>query len=202
MPPDVFLINRNDPKTIELLASVKLPTDEIKLMATINHYEKRAELTDRRKALRYYLSQRMGLTPDLVPLLKGPTGQVLVDGLYVSVASRGNYIAVAIGNHSLGVDIETSIETLPLAVLHPSEIESLEKAKDRPLRAAMIWAAKESAWKALALPFTIDPTSLGVCLKDSGEFTVKFTHSVALKGQVKWHAVLQAAVAYCERCTI
>lgn len=201
MSPDIFLINRTDQKTIALLKSVSLPVHEIDFFSTITHDEKRSELIDRRKALRFYIGQKLGVAPELIPILKGPDGSVFVEGLSVSVASRRNYIAVALGNHALGIDIETSIKNIPYAVLHSCEIEHLGKAKDLPLAAAMIWAAKESAWKALALSITTDPTSIGVCLENSGDFTVKFTANffqpVALKGRVYWHNELQAAVAYC-----
>ncbi len=197
MPPDIFLINRNDPQIIKTLAAVNLPIHEMNFLATISHHEKRAELTDRRKSLRFYLGMTMGASPELIPLSTGPTGQVLVDGFHVSVASRGNYIAIAIGYHPIGIDIETSIETIPFAVLHPCEIEKLEKGNNHQVLAAMIWAAKESAWKCLELPFTTDPKSLGVCLKDCGEFTVEHGPSVTLRGHVKWNEDKQLAVAYC-----
>ena len=186
---------------IELI-DVPLTSDEENFLKIVHHAEKRAELRDRRKALRLLLSRNLNISPELIPLSKGSSGEIRLEGipLYISVASRGHHIAIAWGHKPLGVDVETSIHKIPTSALHESEIQFLSCCleENRPRKTALLWAAKEAAWKSLNLPLTADPKNLQIQITESGEARALYETKnikVFLKGNIHWISKLNIAVA-------
>ena len=202
MAAELFLIDRKNPVTASELMDVPLTLDEEIFLRTVHHDEKRAEQRDRRKALRLFLSRKLNISPELIPLIKGSSGEIRLNGipLFISVASRGDHIAIAWSHSPLGVDIENSILKMPISALHAEEIHFLNSCADeiRPHKTAMIWAAKEAAWKALNLPITANPKNLMIEITASGEVIACYktkNKKVLVAGQVSWNSDMMIAVA-------
>ncbi len=159
--PVILLLDRRDETLARLLAS--LPEDEA--TARIAHRAKRGELHARRAALRHLLQQQGLPMPSRTevgqPVLPGT-------GLHLSLSSRGHWIALALAERPLGIDVEQSIteEAIPFAALHPHESHWIGTipADQRPFAAARLWAAKEAYWKARAFPTSVDPTGFAVTI--------------------------------------
>jgi len=106
------------------------------------------------------------------PLLARPAGA----GLHLSLATRAGFVALALAQHPVGVDVER-VEPLaapPLATLHPQEREALLALSEpaRPLAFAQLWAAKEAYVKALGTGFARAPESFTVTLSAQRMFSV------------------------------
>lgn len=199
--PIVHVLDRRDPVVAAALQAVVLPRPERDLLAGIHHAGRRAELTARRAALRLAIGAALGLAPPLVPLGRGPAGEPVVTGfgLHVSASSRGHRLAVGLWNLPVGVDVEGPIAeaALPRAMMHVREIALVEAAAvaDQPVTAALVWAAKEAAWKAAAMPITRDPRGFAVTIDATGEVTVEDPGQPATGGIALWLPEIDGAVA-------
>ena len=181
---------------------VELTFEEESFLRTVRHIEKCAEQKNRRKALRLFLSHKLNISPELIPLIKGSSGEIRLKGipLFISVASRSHHIALALSEIPVGVDIENSILKIPTSALHTSEIYFLNcyAVASRPIKTAMLWAAKEAAWKALILPITADPKNLRIEITESGEAKAHYENKNVknfLTGHVSWNSNIKKAVA-------
>lgn len=106
------------------------------------------------------------------PLLAQPVGT----GLHLSLATRAGFVALALAQHPVGVDVER-VEPLaapPLASLHPQERQALLALPElaRPLAFAQLWAAKEAYVKALGTGFARAPESFSVTLSAQEAFSI------------------------------
>ncbi|AOO81010.1 4'-phosphopantetheinyl transferase family protein [Bosea vaviloviae] len=106
------------------------------------------------------------------PLLARPTAA----GLHLSLATRAGFVALALAQHPVGVDVERvePLAALPLAILHPQEREALLALPEptRPLAFAQLWAAKEAYVKALGTGFARAPESFAITLTSPEAFDV------------------------------
>ncbi|POR48053.1 4'-phosphopantetheinyl transferase family protein [Bosea psychrotolerans] len=135
----------------------------------------------RRETARTIIAAQLGLPVEAIaighdergrPLLAQPVGT----GLYLSLATRAGFVALALAPHPVGVDIERlePLATPPLAVLHPQERTALLTLHElaRPLAFAELWAAKEAYVKALGTGFARAPESFSVTLTAQGVFSI------------------------------
>ncbi|CAN7645191.1 4'-phosphopantetheinyl transferase superfamily protein [Bosea sp. LjRoot9] len=106
------------------------------------------------------------------PLLVRPAAA----GLHLSLATRAGFVALALAQHPVGVDVERvePLAALPLATLHPQERKALLALPEpaRPLAFAQLWAAKEAYVKALGTGFARAPESFAVTLTAQEAFSV------------------------------
>lgn len=199
--PIVHVLDRRDPAVATALQAVVLPRPERDLLAGIHHAERRAELTARRAALRLAVGATLGLAPPLVPLARGPAGEPVVTGfgLHVSASSRGHRLAVGLWNRPIGVDVEGPIAeaALPRVMMHRREIAAVEAAAeaDRTVTAALVWAAKEAAWKASTMPIARDPQDFAVAVDATGQVTVEDPGRPATGGIALWLPRIDGAIA-------
>jgi 4'-phosphopantetheinyl transferase len=133
---------------------------------------KRSFLTGR-AAARQLLAERLGITPDQVPLVARPDEplQVLKGGLHVSIAHADDWALAAVAPHPLGVDLERLRPRKPELrrhVLHPDEYPLLD-ALGKPAEEALvwIWALKEAALKGVGLGLRCWPRRLRLELAEA-----------------------------------
>jgi len=137
--------------------------------------------TLRRETARGILALQLGLPADAIaighdgkgrPLLALPTGT----GLELSLATRAGYVAVALADRPVGVDVERidPDADLPLGLLHPRERDMLLDLPtgQRAIAFARLWCAKEAYVKALGLGFLRAPESFCITLAGADGFTV------------------------------
>ena len=102
--------------------------------------------------------------------------------LFASLAGRGDWIAVVVAVHPVGVDVETLPvdQPMPLDLLHPREREAVLgiPEPDRGVAVARFWTAREAYCKATGrgLPNDLasieardDPAGEGVLLIENGK---------------------------------
>jgi phosphopantetheinyl transferase len=170
----VVLIDRRDEVFQAAIASVILSDEEAAGLAAQGHAGRRAELSERRRALRLFASLHLSCASERVPLSRGPSGEpVLEGGPFVSLSSRGRFIALSCFDVPHGLDLEsfTPASDAPFAALHPEEAKFARSAK--PDQVAALWAAKEAHWKAFAMPVSRDPKDFCVMLFGDDRFTVR-----------------------------
>ena len=153
-----------------------LPPNEIERAeaeASAPHF--REGFLARRRLLRRAVGLRLGAAPGDVLIARDAQGAPRVtsarEPIFVSLASRGELVAIAVSDRPVGVDVE-AIETNPPEpawnILHPTERERL--SKQRPKEQAetflALWCAKEAYLKALGLGLRREPADIAVSLED------------------------------------
>ncbi len=167
----LVLLDRADEAVQAQLACVPMVDEEAAGLAAIAHAGRRAELADRRRALRLFASLHLTCLPQDVPLTHGLAGEpLLAGGPFVSLSSRGRFIALSCLPQPHGVDIEAFSLDAPVAALHPEEAALCRTAS--PQMIAALWAAKEAHWKAHRLPLSRDPATFCVRIRADGTFSV------------------------------
>jgi 4'-phosphopantetheinyl transferase len=134
-----------------------------------------------RSALRHATSRRlialqMGLDESDIRIGNEPTGRPSpgVPGLWLSHATRGGVVAVALAERAIGVDVEqVGLGPIPLAALHPAEQLWLNQvvAARRDEAFAQMWAVKEAygKWRGVGLP---EPDSFAALPDASGDWRI------------------------------
>jgi 4'-phosphopantetheinyl transferase len=121
-----------------------------------------------RGLLRTLLARRLAVAPGSLRIEAGPFGKpALAGGPEFSVSHSGSWIAIAVSDTPVGIDIETRspLDHLPLSLLSYEERERVRRATD-PLDVFLsIWVAKEAVLK-------VDGRGLG---GDIADFTVPAT---------------------------
>lgn len=112
-----------------------------------------AERLARRRLLRGFAAEVAGVHPDAVAVERLGTGQVRItapEPRYASLAQRGPWVALAISEVPVGVDVETcpAENPLPLHLLHPDERREIEAATDPGALFLRFWTAREAWLKA------------------------------------------------------
>ncbi|MCC6981719.1 MAG: 4'-phosphopantetheinyl transferase superfamily protein [Bauldia sp.] len=144
---------------------------EAERAARYRRSEDRSRFIIGRGLLRRLLGDRLAVAPRSLPIEAGPFGKpALAGGPGFNVSHSGRWIAIAIGDREVGIDIEERIalDPLPLAALSPEEQARVRRAAD-PLDAFLsIWVAKEAVLKADGrglgggtTPFTVPPDRMG-----------------------------------------
>jgi phosphopantetheinyl transferase len=135
----------------------------------------------RRETARGVLALQLAVPADAIAIGHDSNGRPLLDlpggtGLQLSLATRSGYVAIALADRPVGVDVERidSRSELPLTLLHPREREALLDLPPgrRPRAFARLWSAKEAYVKALGLGLVRAPESFCVDLGGEDGFTV------------------------------
>jgi len=155
---------------------------------------------ERRAVLRTLVARALAMHPDLVEIEHAPdrpplVGKPLGSGLYLSVASRGGFAALAVAPAPVGADME-AVDLggeIPWNTLHPAEAETLRALEGRPRAAAFarLWSLKESYLKALGVGLRREPASFAVRFLD-GEIAAiedRTAAATVVDARTTWRAV-------------
>jgi 4'-phosphopantetheinyl transferase len=135
----------------------------------------RAAFLARRRLLRRAVGLRLGIAPGDVLIGKDAQGAPRVtsarEPIFVSLASRGELVAMAMSDRPVGVDVEVIATNPPEPawnILHARERDwlLLQGAGERPESFLALWCAKEAYIKAIGLGLRREPADIAVCLAD------------------------------------
>jgi 4'-phosphopantetheinyl transferase len=134
----------------------------------------RAGFLARRRLLRRAVGMRIGAAPGDVLIARDAHGAPRVtsarEPIFVSLASRGELVAIAVSDCPVGVDVEP-VQAAPAPawnILHPREREWLKsrKAEEQPEKFVALWCAKEAYLKAIGLGLRREPAEIAVSFFD------------------------------------
>jgi phosphopantetheinyl transferase len=117
---------------------------------------------------------RIGAAPGDVLIARDAHGAPRVtsarEPIFVSLASRGELVAIAVSDCPVGVDVEP-VQAAPAPawnILHPREREWLKsrKAEEQPEKFVALWCAKEAYLKAIGLGLRREPAEIAVSFFD------------------------------------
>ncbi|SFI67166.1 4'-phosphopantetheinyl transferase superfamily protein [Bosea sp. OK403] len=135
----------------------------------------------RRETARTIIAAQLSLPIEVIAIGHDQRGRPLLaqpvaTGLHLSLATRAGFVALALAQAPVGVDVERvePLATPPLATLHPLEREALLALPEqaRPLAFAQLWAAKEAYVKALGTGFARAPESFAITFASLETFSV------------------------------
>lgn len=135
----------------------------------------------RRGTARTILSRQLRVPAAEIGIAHDANGRPLLEapghaGLHISLATRGGFVAIALAQRPVGIDVERvdPALALPLGALHPRERTALLAlpAATRALDFARLWSAKEAYVKALGLGFVRAPESFCVILGEDESLAV------------------------------
>jgi 4'-phosphopantetheinyl transferase len=129
----------------------------------------------RRRLLRRAVALRLGAAPGDVLVARDTHGAPRVtsarEPIFVSLASRGELVAIAVSDRPVGVDLER-VDAAPPAwnILHPREREWLraQRAEEQAENFLALWCAKEAYLKAIGLGLRREPAEIAVSFFDGG----------------------------------
>jgi phosphopantetheinyl transferase len=174
----VFLLRRH-----EAGVERSLPASEIeRFEAEALPLSLRVSYLARRRLLRRAVALRLGIAPGDVLVAKDAQGAPRVtsarEPIFVSLASRGELVAIATSDRPVGIDVEV-VETSPPGpawnILHAREKAWLlkQRPKERAESFLAIWCAKEAYLKAIGLGLRREPAEIAVSLGDSERVQVE-----------------------------
>lgn len=148
---DVLLVESMSP---EIEAGRYLPLlhpDEVERAERYRRREDRARFILGRGLLREILGRRIDIAPQLLRFEFGPYGKPFLAGRapHFSLSHAGRWIAIAIADRDVGLDIEelSDIDPLPLLAFSPAERERTRFSADPTREFISIWVAKEAVLK-------------------------------------------------------
>jgi phosphopantetheinyl transferase len=136
----------------------------------------------RRRLLRRAVGLRLGSAPGDVLIARDANGAPRVtsarEPIFVSLASRGGLVAIAVSDRPVGVDVEVIATNPPEPawnILHARERDwlLLQGAGERPESFLALWCAKEGYLKAIGLGLRREPAEIAVCLADRGSVSIE-----------------------------
>jgi phosphopantetheinyl transferase len=136
----------------------------------------------RRRLLRRALALRLGIAPGDVLIAKGANGAPRVtsarEPIFVSLASRGEVVAMGISDRPVGVDVEVIQPAPPEPawnILHPREREFLARQppRDQSESFLALWCVKEAYLKAIGLGLRREPAAIAVSLEDRERLNIE-----------------------------
>lgn len=175
---------------------------------------RRRDFLDSRVILRHLVAHRLGCPPEDVelprdsvtgaprPATLGPMTEHEPDvRVHYSLARTPGYVAVAMANRPVGVDLElrqtpSQAEAL-LRLLHPSDQARLlkESARRRPRAVTDTWVRLEAVVKARGTGLSADPSTVNV----GGKNRVRHSDGLIVTGvRTRRGTRLHAAVAWLE----
>jgi phosphopantetheinyl transferase len=129
----------------------------------------------RRRLLRRAVALRLGIAPADVLIAKDAKGAPRMisarEPIFVSVAARGDLVAIGMSDRPVGVDVEVIEANAPEPawnILHPQERDCLSTQGGPAQRESFLalWCAKEAYLKAIGLGLRREPAEIAICLDD------------------------------------
>jgi phosphopantetheinyl transferase len=133
----------------------------------------RAAFLARRRLLRRAVGLRLGIAPGDVLIGKDTQGAPRItsarEPIFVSLASRGELVAMGISDRPVGVDVEVIATNPPEPawhILHARERDwlSRQSGENRPESFLALWCAKEAYLKAIGLGLRREPAHIALTL--------------------------------------
>jgi 4'-phosphopantetheinyl transferase len=144
--------------------------------------EVRAGFLARRRLLRRAVALRFGIPPGDLLIARDANGAPRVtsarEPIFVSVAARGELVAIGMSDRPVGVDVELIEANAPEPawnILHPRERDWLSKQSVPAQRESFLalWCAKEAYLKAIGLGLRREPAGIAVSLEDRERLLVE-----------------------------
>ncbi|MGD9739000.1 MAG: 4'-phosphopantetheinyl transferase superfamily protein [Bauldia sp.] len=158
---------------------------EVERAGRYRRSEDRSRFILGRGLLRSLIAGRLAVTPESLSIEVGPFGKpVVAGGPKFSVSHSERWIAIAIGDADVGIDIERRIafEPIPAAVLSLEERERVRCAAD-PLDAFFsIWVAKEAVLKVEGSGLGAGTAHFTVPAYGTGRPDLVWTRTVGVEG--------------------
>lgn len=136
----------------------------------------------RRRLLRGAVALRLGIAPGDVVIARDAHGAPRVtsarEPLFVSLAARGELVALSVSDCPVGVDVEI-VEANPpepaWTILHAREREWLAKQSgdERAQSFLELWCAKEAYFKAIGLGLRREPAEIAVLLDERDRLAIE-----------------------------
>jgi 4'-phosphopantetheinyl transferase len=151
------------------------PTDIERAEAEALAPSRRATFLARRRLLRRAAALRLGRAPGDVVIARDANGAPRItsarEPIFVSLASRGGLVAIALSDRPVGVDVEIAAANPPEPawnILHSREREWLSKQSgdEQAEKFLALWCTKEAYLKAIGLGLRREPAEIAVCLGD------------------------------------
>jgi phosphopantetheine--protein transferase-like protein len=136
----------------------------------------------RRRLLRRTVALRLGIGPGDVLIVKDANGAPRVasarEPVFVSLAARGELVAIAVSDCPVGVDIEVIGRNEPEPawnILHPAERQwlSRQSGTEQAENFLALWCAKEAYLKAIGLGLRREPADIRVSLDNPDRFAIE-----------------------------
>lgn len=170
--PCVLLADLRDPQLEPVFDLAPSPEDGAR--AGAYNPAQRVFFMQRRALLRQLVAMRLGIAPQSVAIATDAAGAPQIAApkeaasLFVSLAGRRAFAALALAERRIGVDIEIlePQSEIPSAMLHQSEAAALA-ALDAPARSQKfleMWTLKEAYLKALRLGLSREPAEIEVAI--------------------------------------
>ncbi len=173
LPPDhthVFLLSAATASEAMLLPSDPERSEAERLVPKL-----RRAFFARRALLRRALALRLGAAPGDIVVAADANGAPRVtsarEPVFVSLASRGDAVAIAISDRPVGVDVELREANPPKPawnILHPRERDWLSEQNPQAQHESFLalWCVKEAYLKAIGLGLRREPADIEVGLAD------------------------------------
>lgn len=121
----------------------------------------------------------------------------LTNNKYISISHTYGYVAIAISNHPVGIDLETKERKTFAAIksyLKPQEIDVLSLSNNQAEESLLLWCAKEAAFK-LAPEKAIVLKDIGIT-KNTNAYIVTYADETA--ATCKMYISENFVLSYCE----
>jgi 4'-phosphopantetheinyl transferase len=168
----VFLLPLSAAGEVDNLAATQIERVEAEALVP----NMRAAFLARRRLLRRAVAKRLAVNPGDVLVAKDAQGAPRItsarEPLFVSLAARGELIAIAISDRPVGIDVEPIDTCLPPPawnILHRSEREWLSRQTPASQAESFLtlWCVKEAYLKALGLGLGREPAEIAVSFANS-----------------------------------
>jgi 4'-phosphopantetheinyl transferase len=144
--------------SLDCIAARSLSTGERAEIAALDREDDRRRFVTARALLRQRLASALGLAPTEVPLVRSPErslGVAAAGAPHFSVTHAGEWVAVAVCDAPIGIDLEPVLPSGPDPLLVARVATASERAaygtlppQERPAAFVRLWVRKEAAVKA------------------------------------------------------
>ncbi len=163
--------------------SARATADDLADAATMGE-DRGARRLWRRRWLRAVTAQTLGVHPDIIEIERLATGGCAIRGpvpLYASLSGRGAWTAVALAEHSVGVDVELypPERDPPFDLLQPLEQDAI-LADSEPRRLFLrFWTAREAYLKAQGRGLDVMPEKVRAARRGEEVALIEAGHPLA-----------------------